>query len=220
MSSYVGTLPHFETGFSDWQVYTERLEQYFDVNNIDADKKKALLLTSIDEEIYKTLRDVCHPVLPKTKTYSELIQVLNKQFIVRTSVHRERIAFYAARQVPDESTALWFARIKKLSIDCKFGDIFEMVLLDRFISGMSASDIVDRLCEEDEKLTLQKAVDIATSKESSAGRICGLKREFDYTGLAVSSFPVVSDQPINLAATPAKRVYRRKQQTSNNGLIM
>lgn len=207
MLSYVGTLPHFETGISDWQVYTERLEQYFEVNNIETDKKKALLLTSVDEEIYKTLRDVCHPVLPKTKTYSELIQLLNKQFIVRTSVHRERIAFFAARQMPGETIALWFARIKKLSIDCKFGDIFDAVLLDRFISGMVASDIVDRLCDEDEKLTLQKAVDIASTKESSTGG--GQKRHFDCVG---------GEHPST--HTPPKRVYRRKQLSAlNNDFI-
>lgn len=61
----------------------------------------------------------------------------------------------------------WFARIKKLSIDCRFGGDLESILLDRFISGLKPSPILDRLCEEDETLKLEDAVAIATNKESS-----------------------------------------------------
>jgi hypothetical protein len=164
----IGELPTFYSGSSDWQVYTERLEQFFEINDIAPEKKKALLLTSVGEDTYKTLRDVCHPQLPKDKTFDELISLLNKQFVVRTSVFRERVKFYTAKQYPNETIAAWFARIKKLSIDCRFGERFDDVLLDRFISGLRASAILDRLCEEDDDLTLQKAVEIATSKESSS----------------------------------------------------
>jgi len=165
--AFIGELPVYYSGISDWQVYTERLEQFFEVNEIAPEKKKALLLTSLNEDTYKTLRDVCHPQLPKDKTFDELIELLNKQFVVRTSVFRERVKFYTAKQYANESIAFWFARIKKLSIDCKFGDRFDAVLLDRFISGLRSSAILDRLCEEDDDLTLQKAVEIASSKESS-----------------------------------------------------
>lgn len=163
----IGELPTFY-GYSDWQVYTERLEQFFEVNDIGADKKKALLLTSIDEVTYKTLRDVCHPQVPKDRTFDELVELLNKQFVIRTSVHRERVKFYTAKQAPNESIANWYASIKKLSVDCKFGERFDSVLLDRFISGLRPGSVLDRLCEEDEDLTLQKAVDMASTKESSS----------------------------------------------------
>lgn len=44
----------------------------------------------------------------------------------------------------------------------------ECILLDRFVSGLRQSLILDRLCDGDEeKLTLQQAVDIAVTKESS-----------------------------------------------------
>lgn len=164
----IGDLPTFYSGHSDWQVYTERLEQFFEVNEIAADKKKALLLTSVGEDVYKTLRDVCHPNLPKDKTFDELIELLNKQFVVRTSVFRERVKFYTARQYANESIAFWYARLKKLSVDCKFGDRFDAVLLDRFVSGLRPGQILDRLCEESEDLTVQKALEIASNKESSS----------------------------------------------------
>lgn len=172
MAGMIGDLPTFYSGHSDWQVYTERLEQFFEVNDIaGADKKKALLLTSIGEDVYKTLRDVCHPQLPKQRSYDELLELLNKQFVVRTSVFRERVKFYTARQYANETIAQWYARLKKLSLDCRFGDRFEAVLLDRFVSGLRPGAILDRLCEEEagaDELTVQRVLEIAVNKESSA----------------------------------------------------
>lgn len=164
----IGDLPRFHGEYDDWLVFTERLEQFFEINDVVEEKKKAILITSISDQIYKTLKDLCFPLLPKEKTFNELCELLNKQFVIKTSVIRERYTFYNAKQMAGESIANWFARIKKLSIDCKFGERFDAILLDRFLSGLRPSPIFDRLCEEDEdKLTVQLAYEIAINKESS-----------------------------------------------------
>lgn len=164
----IGEIPKFYSAHDDWQVFTERLEQFFEINDVAEEKKRAILLTSISDDVYKTLRDVCHPLLPKQKTFDELCELLNKQFVKKTSVFRERVTFYNSKQMKDESISSWFARIKKLSVDCKFGDRFDDILLDRFISGLKSNALLERLCEEDEdKLTLQSAVEIAITKESA-----------------------------------------------------
>lgn len=163
----LGEMPRFHGAYDDWFVYSERLEQFFEVNDIPDEKKKAILLISISVENYKTLRDVCHPVPPKEKTFNELFDLLNKQYVKKTSILRERYNFYNARQKAEESIADWFARIKKLSIDCKFGEQFDGILLDRFISGLKPSAVLDRLCEEEvDSLTLHGALEIATNRES------------------------------------------------------
>lgn len=116
----LGQLPYFGLECS---VYTEKLKQYFEVNNVDAKKRKALLLSSsLDETVYKTLRDLCQPQQPKDKTYEELIQLLSNQYVVRTSIYRERVAFYTDKQERNETIAAWYARLKKLSMNCKFGE--------------------------------------------------------------------------------------------------
>lgn len=164
----IGDIPRFYSPGDDWLVFTERLEQFFEINDVADEKKRAILLTSISDDVYKTLRDVCHPLLPKNKTFDELCQLLNKQFVKKTSVFRERVTFYNVKQMKDENIANWFARIKKLSVDCRFGDRFDEILLDRFISGLRSSVILERLCEEDEdKLTMKSAVEIAITKESA-----------------------------------------------------
>ena len=165
--STIGELPTFCEKFYDWQMHAGRLEQFFEANEISEENKTTLLIISICEHAYKTLRAICHPLLPKEKTCEELIELLHNHYVVRTLVFRERVKFYTAKQYATESISKWFVRIMKLSADCKLGNNFDAVLLDRFISGLRPSPILDRLCEEEDTLTFKQAVEIAVNKESS-----------------------------------------------------
>lgn len=163
----IGNVPMFLGGGSDCILFSQRLDQFFEANGFEGDKKKSSLLIAIDKGTYEILQDSCHPLLLKDKTYEELIEMLKKQLVVRSPVFRERVKFYKARQSRNESIAIWYARIKKLAVECKFGEHFDMMLLDRFISGLRSTPILDRLCEEDKYVTIEKALKIATSTESS-----------------------------------------------------
>lgn len=167
MSSLIGNIPEFKSDKDDWSVYSERLEQFFEINDIAEEKRNAFLISSVGADTYKTIRDLCHPTLPKDKTFDELCDLMKKQFTTQVAIYRERNKFYHARQHPTETVTNWFARVKKLSIDCRFGGDLESILLDRFISGLKPSSILDRLCEEDETLKLEDAIAIATNRESS-----------------------------------------------------
>jgi hypothetical protein len=68
----------------------------------------------------------------------------------------------------------YYGRLKKLSVDCKFGEFLEAVLLDKFVTGLRPGQVLDRLCEENESLTLQQAVDIAINKECALKEIIGI----------------------------------------------
>lgn len=121
----------------------------------------------------QTLRDLSHPVPPKDRSYEELTELLRKQFTPQVSIFRERANFYKAVQLPGENATSWYGRIKKLSVDCKFGDNLESILLDKFVTGLRVGQVLDRLCEENETVTLQQAVDIAVNKECSLKEITG-----------------------------------------------
>lgn len=158
-------------GQSDWFVYIERFEQFFNVNDVPQEKRKAMFLISISRKEYQTLRHLCHPVSPKDKSYSEIIELLNKQYVKKPTTLRERHKFYNARQKSAESVTEWFIRINQLSIECKFGGQHDGILLDRFVSGLKPSPILDRLFEEEASaLTLQEALDIAANKESTLSK--------------------------------------------------
>lgn len=173
MSGLIGNIPEFYCGSDDWNVYSERLEQYFEVNDIPPEKKGALLISVVGNEAYKTLRDLCHPALPKEKSFDELCQLLHKQYAPQVSMFRERIKFYKAQQEQYENVSQWYARVKTLSVDCKFGDNLEAILMDRFISGLKNPLVLDRICEEDETLTLSKAIELAVNKESAVADSTG-----------------------------------------------
>lgn len=56
----------FKVG-DDFEIFAERLEQYFIANAVGDDRKTAVLLTLVDENVYKTIKNLCDPVLPKQK---------------------------------------------------------------------------------------------------------------------------------------------------------
>lgn len=165
----IGSIPEYNGFYDDWNVYQERLEQFFEVNDIPETKRTALLISVIGSDSYKTLRDMCHPVLPKSRTFEELCELLRKQYSPQVAVFRERTTFYNARQEQEETVTMWYGRLKKLSVDCRFGENLEAILLDKFVTGLRSGMIMDRLCEENEGLTLEMALELAVNKE------CALK---------------------------------------------
>ena len=77
MSAVIAKLEPFEPGQSDWLLYTERLEQFFVVNNIVEDKKKvAMLLTAIGATGYSLLRHLVSPDKPTDKSYDKLVKAM------------------------------------------------------------------------------------------------------------------------------------------------
>lgn len=157
----------FHRNWSDWITNVQILEQHFDAHDFPEKLKKAALLELLDEYDYIQLRDLCYPIKLMDKTYDELFKIIYDFFVPKTSVFRKRHTFYNAQQEPNETVNDWFNRIRRLASECRFGDRFESVRLNRFISGLRPSEVLDRLFEEDiEALTMESALEIAAAKES------------------------------------------------------
>ncbi|KAJ8973985.1 hypothetical protein NQ317_017360 [Molorchus minor] len=154
-SSNIGKVPEYNST-EDFNLYLERLEQYFIANFIEEDRRVAVLLTVIGSQTYKILRDLCDPVLPKDKTFEDICFL------------EKRIEFYEAKQNLTETINEWYARIKNLAIPCSFGSLLEEVLKDKFVTGLRRGKILDRLCEEEATKTMQELLEIAVKKEASA----------------------------------------------------
>lgn len=69
MSTNANTLA-FKLGEDDWELYAERLELYFEANDIPENKQVAVLLTKISPDTYKLVRNLCAPDKPKYKTHN------------------------------------------------------------------------------------------------------------------------------------------------------
>ncbi|XP_008180036.1 uncharacterized protein K02A2.6-like [Acyrthosiphon pisum] len=166
MYGTMGTLAEFRID-GDWNVYQERMEQFFLANGIPEERKVPLLITCMGEQAYKMLKDLCDPVKPAESTYEQLCTVLTRQFAKKVSVYRKREEFYNLRQNTNESVTEWYAKMKNFAAQCSFGSNLIPALKDKFTTGMKDGPIKDRLYEEETTKDLSEFVEIAM-KEAAA----------------------------------------------------
>lgn len=180
MASASAKFAEFRGGEDDWVIYSEKLEMFFLANNIKEDEiKVANLLNLVGTDTYKILRNLCHPTIPKDKSFDSLCKLLKEHFCPQINIWRERREFYESRQEDGESMGDFYARICQLSINCNFGTNLSFVLREKFMSGVRKGSIMDRLyeCKEDEKMENLKQLAIQREDmmgKSAAGGACGL----------------------------------------------
>ena len=56
----------FNDHAENWEVYIERLEHYFEANDVPADKKRSVFLRVCGAATYSLVRDLLTPVKPST----------------------------------------------------------------------------------------------------------------------------------------------------------
>ena len=62
-----------------WTAYTERLEQYFEANDVaSAEKQRAILLSVWGASTYQLIRDPVAPNLSSAKTFAELVALVRE----------------------------------------------------------------------------------------------------------------------------------------------
>lgn len=74
----------------DWALWKERLDQFFLANDIEDAKKVSLLITLLGSEGYALLRNLCTPVVPATKSFVELTNLMSNHLKPKASVITER----------------------------------------------------------------------------------------------------------------------------------
>ena len=119
--------------------------------------RKSILLKSIGAVPYKVLHSLCSPVTPVSKSFEVLCGILDTQYTPPTIIFSERKIFHTATMQQSESVAEWYARVKTLALNCKFGVSLDAFVLNQFVLGLP-NFMFERLCEEDESLTIQTAL--------------------------------------------------------------
>ena len=69
-------IPTFDEYNGDFATYYGILEEFFLKNDVPEKKKTSYLICFIGRQSYKTLKDLCRPELPSTKTFNELCHKL------------------------------------------------------------------------------------------------------------------------------------------------
>lgn len=96
----IGDVPHFYYQMANVEFYTDQLEHFFDVNNIDEeDLRKTYLLSCLCAQSFRIVKQVCEPGKPRENSFEELIEILKTHCCrVQNSDFLNRLAFYKAKQ--------------------------------------------------------------------------------------------------------------------------
>ncbi|UYV75842.1 K02A2.6-like [Cordylochernes scorpioides] len=160
--------PRFREG-EDLNCYLEQLEECFKLNKTLEADKVSVLLTSIDVNVYKTLRDLLVPRRPSDLKYKDLVEVLTNHLYPIKNKHYERYLFHKIVQKESEPVGKFVLRLKSQADKCKFTDINEN-LCDQFVSGCFDEATLKRLLSEP-FLTFDSAINIANSVEAAKSQV-------------------------------------------------
>lgn len=167
MAGYIGKIDAFDSTADDWIMYIERLEQYFTVNDIANEKQVPALLSAMGGKAYSLLRSLTAPEKPASKSFAEIVQIMQTHLSPKPLLIAERFRFHKRNQNEGESIASYVAELKKLSEHCQFGDGLNDALRDRLVCGILKESIQKRLLTEAD-LTFKRAVEVAISMEIAA----------------------------------------------------
>ncbi|KAK3738182.1 hypothetical protein QZH41_019573 [Actinostola sp. cb2023] len=107
------------------------------------------------------------PDKPSSKSFSEIVAVLEKHLSPKPLVIAQRFRFHKRNQMEGENINTYVAELKKLSQHCQFGESLNDALRDRLVCGLITETIQKRLLSEAD-LTLSKAMNIAVAMETAA----------------------------------------------------
>ena len=64
----------------DWMQYIERMEYYFQANKVtEGDTKKAVLISTMGEKVYKLMHSFISPAKPNDKSFGQLVSRSNER---------------------------------------------------------------------------------------------------------------------------------------------
>lgn len=208
--------PHFLGSISSFCPETDNIESYLEIfdlfiknNGIAAASAPGYLLTLIGSEVYETVKSLCSPDLPSSKSYKEIRSLLKTHFSPQTLPAVERIKFRSCKQ-GDLKVSEFSVQLKMASKRCNFGANLDENLRDQFIYGLSEQRITRRLLGEQD-LTFSKAVQIAAAMELADSEASFLKDE------SKSGPRFVPNEEVNAVKNDQRRSQSQQKRQSRSG---
>ena len=94
MTSSIGKLEAFDEICENWTAYVERVEQYFLANDVETNTKVPVLLTVIGGKTYSLLHTLTSPVKSSTKTFDEIVAIIQGHLSPKPLLIAERFRFH------------------------------------------------------------------------------------------------------------------------------
>ena len=170
--------------------------------------KRAELLTRGDGSAYQLFRNLCAPDKPATKTYDALNALITKHLKPAPSEVMERCTYNRARQEQHETVTEFAARLRQLSLHCKFKEL-EVALRDQFICGIRDETTHVELFKQD-TVTFESAFKEAAARERAVENAAGAHKTLADKTYKQENF--YHEQQSR--ATKDKRPYPKNKNTS------
>ena len=72
----IGKIEAFDETNDDWNVYVERVEQYFTADEIKEEEQVAVMLSLIGNKTYGLLRNLSAPAKPSKLSFKTIVETL------------------------------------------------------------------------------------------------------------------------------------------------
>ncbi|KAJ8049023.1 hypothetical protein HOLleu_01569 [Holothuria leucospilota] len=100
----IGTQQQYNSDIETWTEYIERMEHFFDANEIsENEKRKAVLLSSVGPKTYKLMKTLLSPATPRDKTFTELVKLVKEHECPKPSPIVQRFKFNSRKQKKGET---------------------------------------------------------------------------------------------------------------------
>lgn len=163
----VGKIGTFDMGKDNWSFYIDRLEQYFVANDVKPAVQVATLISVVGSEAYELMVNLCTPEKPSSKSFNDLVKVMQEHLQPKPSILAERFKFRQRVQKSTESVAEYVADLKKLSKYCGFSVVnLKENLRDQFVCGLASDYTRQRLFAEN-NITFDDAFKLAVTIETA-----------------------------------------------------
>ena len=130
MSTY-GKIEEFDRDSDTWEPYVERLNFYFEADQIEGEGdglklRRAILLSSVGKKTYKLMCDLLASENPGDKSYPELCTMVKNHFNPKPSESVQRHKFNNRFRASGGSISDFVAALRHLAEYCNFGGSLEI----------------------------------------------------------------------------------------------
>jgi hypothetical protein len=137
LSGQIAPLEPFNPDTTDWSTWMTRFSNYCELTEVtDAAKRRQLLSILLGGPTFKLLTELIRPDTYDQKTPAELLAVLTAHNTPRKLVIAECYRFYKRSQKEGETVAQYIAELRRLAVDCQFGEFLSRSLRDRLVMGL------------------------------------------------------------------------------------
>ncbi|XP_055632903.1 uncharacterized protein LOC129773326 [Toxorhynchites rutilus septentrionalis] len=130
----------FSVNSADWNVYRRRLCSIFTNYGVTDTKKMAsYFFMKLDQETFRLLNNLSYPKEITTKSYDDIVKILDQLYVRKVSVFAERVKFYEVHQMEGEKVNEYHCRIRGAAATCEFGNNLLFAIRDKFITRLRKS---------------------------------------------------------------------------------